>query len=453
MSSEVAIAVDGLSKCYQIYANPADRLKQMLFRGRRQYFREFWALHDVSFTVARGESVGIVGRNGSGKSTLLQLICGTLNPTSGSVRAQGRIAALLELGSGFNPEFTGRENVFLNGTILGLAHEQIAARYDEIAAFAEIGDFIDQPVKTYSSGMYVRLAFAVQVCLDPEILIVDEALAVGDAYFVHRCFHRIRALKAQGTTILFVSHDTGSVKDLCDRALWIDAGRLAMIGRPEEVTTRYRAHLFGIPMQDGAQGGGHGGGHGGAQGGTLDEAPAGGRAGPAGTGTGPAVGGMPIAAHESVIPNADRRLGRQRCRLVGIGLYDVSATERLTELQSGQVACLRISFVNDRLPAGTPLIVGYGIITPRGEELGVVNTEMEGVALTAAAAGERMTVRARIELPVLHVGNYALTVGLASRTGVEPEIEDRIENAMVFRIVGGRPVYGWIHFPTQFAIE
>ena len=202
MSSEIAIKVENLSKCYHIYDQPRDRLKQMILprlqraagAASKQYFREFWALKDVSFEVKKGETVGIIGRNGSGKSTLLQMICGTLNPTSGSVQTHGRIAALLELGAGFNPEFTGRENVYLNAAVLGLGYEEIEARFDQIAAFADIGDFIEQPVKTYSSGMMVRLAFAVAIHADPEILIVDEALSVGDAYFQAKCAHRIRSI-------------------------------------------------------------------------------------------------------------------------------------------------------------------------------------------------------------------------------------------------------------------
>lgn len=204
--NEIAIQVTNLSKCYQIYASPTDRLKQFFVpkiqqvarRERNCYFREFWALDDVSFSIKKGETVGIIGRNGAGKSTLLQIICGTLTPTAGDVRVNGRIAALLELGAGFNPEFSGRENVYLNGSVLGLTKDQIAAKFAEIEEFADIGQFIDQPVKTYSSGMYVRLAFAVQACVEPEILIVDEALAVGDIGFQYKCYKRMEALRAKG---------------------------------------------------------------------------------------------------------------------------------------------------------------------------------------------------------------------------------------------------------------
>jgi len=252
MSSEVAIKVEGLSKCYQIYAQPRDRLKQFVLprlqrrlrQASRQYYREFWALKNVGFEVRRGETVGIIGRNGSGKSTLLQMICGTLNPTGGTIKTNGRIAALLELGAGFNPEFTGRENVYLNGAVLGLSTEEINKRYDEIVAFAEIGAFIDQPIKTYSSGMVVRLAFAVAINADPQILVVDEALSVGDELFQRKCFSRIEAIRAAGATILFVSHSGGTVVELCDRAILLDAGELLAVGTPKKMVARYQKLLY-----------------------------------------------------------------------------------------------------------------------------------------------------------------------------------------------------------------
>lgn len=243
MSSDIAIKVDNLSKCYHIYEKPHDRLLQMLARGKKQFYREFWALRDISFEVKKGESVGIIGRNGSGKSTLLQLICGTLNPTHGDIQTHGRIAALLELGSGFNPEFTGRENVYMNGAVLGLSTHEIDARYDEIVAFADISNFIEQPVKTYSSGMMVRLAFSVQVCIEPEILIVDEALAVGDALFQKRCFERMERLTSNGTTLLFVSHDQESVRTLTNRAIFLKSGVMQTIGNSAEVLLEYRKQL------------------------------------------------------------------------------------------------------------------------------------------------------------------------------------------------------------------
>jgi lipopolysaccharide transport system ATP-binding protein len=252
MSSEIAIKAEGISKCYHIYDKPSNRLKQLLlprmYRSLhlqpRNYFNEFWALNGVSFEIRRGETVGIVGRNGSGKSTLLQIICGTLNPTAGQLTTSGRIAALLELGSGFNPEFTGRENVYMNGALLGLSRSEIDDRYEEIVQFADIGDFIDQPVKTYSSGMSVRLAFAVAINADPEILVVDEALSVGDELFQRKCFSRIEAIKKLGATILFVSHSGGTVIELCDRAILMDSGENLAIGEPKEIVGQYQKLLY-----------------------------------------------------------------------------------------------------------------------------------------------------------------------------------------------------------------
>lgn len=251
MSSDVAISVQGLSKHYQIYDTPRDRLKQFvlprlrhMFRlPPRHYFREFKALDNISFEVKKGETVGIIGRNGSGKSTLLQLICGTLTPTSGTVQTTGRIAALLELGSGFNPEFTGRENIYMYASVLGLTKEEVRDRFDDIVAFADIGDFIEQPVKTYSSGMVVRLAFAVIAHVDADILVIDEALAVGDAFFVQKCMRFLRKFMQTGT-ILFVSHDTSAVISLCQRSIWLAGGQMKFEGSPKEAAERYLAALF-----------------------------------------------------------------------------------------------------------------------------------------------------------------------------------------------------------------
>jgi len=240
---EVAISVRGVGKMYRIYDNPQDRLKQMLLRGRRTYGREFWALRDVSFDVRKGETVGIIGRNGSGKSTLLQIIAGTLTPSEGEVTVNGRVAALLELGSGFNPEFTGRENVYLNGSILGFSHEEMEHLFDEIVAFADIGAFIDQPVKTYSSGMVVRLAFAVQAHVRTDVLIIDEALSVGDIFFQQKCFNHIRQLQKRGVTILYVSHDLTSVQNICDQAILMKDGTAIFNGDPNEAVSRYYSVL------------------------------------------------------------------------------------------------------------------------------------------------------------------------------------------------------------------
>ena len=245
MSSEWAIEAHGLGKRYLLFDRPGDRLRQLLF-GRwldQDLYREFWALREVDFSIARGEVVGLVGRNGAGKSTLLQMVCQTLQPSVGELQVHGRVAALLELGAGFNPDFTGLENVFMNGAILGLNRWQVQERLDDIIGFADIGDFIHQPVKTYSSGMFMRLAFSVATSVEPDILVVDEALSVGDGAFARKSFDRIMSLRDAGTTILFCSHSMYQVEALCSRALWIDEGRLRMSGSAANVTTAYNASL------------------------------------------------------------------------------------------------------------------------------------------------------------------------------------------------------------------
>jgi lipopolysaccharide transport system ATP-binding protein len=238
------VTVTNVSKMYRMYAAPSDRLKEMASLGRRIYHRDFWALRDISFQVGRGETYGIIGPNGSGKSTLLEILTGILQPTTGRARATGRVAALLDLGAGFNPEFTGRENIFMNGEIMGLARAEVERSFPRIAEFAEIGDFIEQPMKTYSTGMWVRLAFSAAIHVDPDVLVVDEALAVGDAIFANRCVRKFGELKARGVTVVLVSHDLALVKMICDRAMLLWEGRTEAEGEPGEVVNRYNGMVL-----------------------------------------------------------------------------------------------------------------------------------------------------------------------------------------------------------------
>lgn len=244
-ADDVVLAVHNISKCYHIYDKPRDRLKQAVARRFKTYYKPFWALKDINFEVKRGEAVGIVGRNGSGKSTLLQIIAGTLTPTEGEVSIRGRVAALLELGSGFNPEFTGRDNVFLNGAILGIPRREMERRFDEIASFADIGDFLDQPVKHYSSGMHARLAFSVAISVDPDLLILDEILAVGDMGFQQKCVARMKKLLDSGVTLLFVSHAPDAVKSLCRKGLFLAGGVTSHWGTAEDAVNKYMGQLRG----------------------------------------------------------------------------------------------------------------------------------------------------------------------------------------------------------------
>lgn len=257
-SDEYAIRLTDVSKCYNIYSKPVDRLKQAIVPRilslagkslRKPYYREFWALRGLSLSIKKGETFGVIGRNGSGKSTLLQMICGTLTPTSGNIETKGRITALLELGSGFNPSFTGRENVFLNGAILGLSHDEVKARFEVIAEFADIGEFIEQPVRFYSSGMRVRLAFAVQAMVEPDILIIDEALAVGDERFQRKCFNHMEKLKKNGTTILFVSHSVQQIIALCDQSLLIEQGKRLLLSDPKTTVQAYQRLIYANPSE------------------------------------------------------------------------------------------------------------------------------------------------------------------------------------------------------------
>lgn len=433
MSSEVTIRVENLSKCYHIYNKPQDRLLQMLFRGRRQYFREFWALRDVSFEVKKGETVGIIGRNGSGKSTLLQMICGTLNPTTGNIMVKGRIAALLELGAGFNPEFTGRENVYLNGAILGLSPEEINERYDKIVAFAEIGEFINQPVKVYSSGMFVRLAFAIQANIEPEILVVDEALAVGDVYFVHKCMHRFHQLREAGTTILFVSHDATAIKTICNHAIWLDEGKLAGKGKASLVVDQYLSSVVNQRIVSNFEN---------LEAVKSDRIPS------------PGVGGLAGAeGEETEIPNIDRRVGDQSCVFVGVGLYD-DQLRKTTTVNNDSVLTLRLTMENHSLPDQTPLIVGYSIRNHRGVDLASNNSEIEGVEILAPDSGQRQTVSMKVRLPAFHPGSYAMNISLSLRDRAGSVCSlDGITNAVVFNIVSAKQVHVLMSLETEFEVE
>lgn len=422
MSSETSISVSNVSKCYHVYERPRDRLLQMLARGRKQFFREFWALKDISFEIKKGEVIGIVGRNGSGKSTLLQLICGTLNQSSGEVSTVGRVAALLELGSGFNPEFTGRENVFLNGAILGLTRQEIASKMDRILAFAEIGDFIDQPVKTYSSGMYVRLAFAIQANIDPDILIVDEALAVGDAYFTHRCMLRFEQLRERGTTILFVSHDANAVRSLCEKCIWLENGQMVAFDTASKVVDRYLAALFGYEQGE-AQ----------TPATQVEDQPA---------LISPAVG------IEWEIPNIDRRIGDGICSIIGVGLYDEEMRPAQTVIHGSRVV-LRFSIRNESMEAGAKIIAGYIFRTQKGIELASTNSDVEKATVNVGGVGSITTVTFTVDLPLLHPGSYAFSPAVAYRSELgDIKMADRVENAIVFMVSSERQVHAMMNLPT-----
>ncbi|MDI1276629.1 ABC transporter ATP-binding protein [Methylobacter sp.] len=432
--TDIAIRVQNISKCYQIYENPRDRLKQFVlprmqrFVGKepKQYFREFWALKDVSFEIKKGETVGIIGRNGSGKSTLLQLICGTLNPTGGSIQTNGRIAALLELGSGFNPEFTGRENVYMNAAVLGLSKKEIDARFDDIVSFADIGDFIEQPVKTYSSGMFVRLAFAIQANVDPEILIVDEALAVGDAYFVHRCMERFHDLQRRGTTIIFVSHDASTVKRLCRRVLWLKNGQLALAGNGTCVVDAYLQDLFRLSEKKRNN---------------LDD----GR-------YDLAIPQKNNSKSKLSLPSGDGRYGERHLEMIGMLLSNVNGLPTSTVAWNGLI-CLLLEIRNNDLPPGQNIGCGYIVRDNKGIEIASTSTWFDSVEILAPAQGDSLRVLIEITIPMLHPGHYSLTPSVSSiPEGEGPLIQDRILNAFIFEVTTTQQIVTPIRLVTQFSV-
>jgi ABC-type polysaccharide/polyol phosphate transport system ATPase subunit len=364
-----ALRVEGVAKQYRIYDHPSDRLKETLTRGWLKRHREFWALNEISFEIERGTTVGIVGPNGSGKSTLLQIITGTLAPTHGDVQVEGRVAALLELGAGFNPEFTGLENIYMNAALMGFSRADTKARLERIERFAEIGDFLHQPVKTYSSGMYVRLAFAIAVNTDPDILVVDEALSVGDTIFQHRCVRRIREMQEAGTTILFVSHEPTLVRALCSRAILLNAGRVVADGTPMEVLNRYQRVIMAREeaYADSDQ--------------TPPDAPDAPQSENAGAAALDATGAI---ARQPL--QYSYRHGNKRAEVIGAELVD-GATGRPVELvETGEAVAvrLRVLFHED---APEP-VCGFMIRNRHGINVYGTNTEQRGQPLGAARHGE-----------------------------------------------------------------
>jgi lipopolysaccharide transport system ATP-binding protein len=420
------VEFQGVSKSYAIYDAPGDRLKELLSLNRLKRHRDFWALHDVSFEVRRGETFCVVGENGSGKSTLLQMVAGILQPTSGTVAVNGRVSALLELGAGFNPEFSGRDNVYLNGSIMGLSTKQIDQRYAEITGFAEIGDFIDQPVKTYSSGMVVRLAFAVAINVDPEILLVDEALAVGDIYFRQRCMRKVHELRQRGVTILFVSHAVSDVKAIGDRALWLDRGRLVDIGDPDKIVAKY---LAAMTEKDSTY--------------LLHKSASEPRARRA----------RPELAPEVVesIPNIDHRFGDGRAEVIGIAVYDEHARP-LHLLEPASRILVRISVrANDDVALP---IVGFMLRNQLGMDFSGTNTAREGYQLAPMQAGDVVTVDFHLDLPELYPASFSFSPAIADGTLAGYAMCDWIDNALALQMSRGEAqIYGYMHLPCRVEVN
>lgn len=418
-----AVEFSGVSKSYSIYAAPGDRLKELATLNRRRFHTDYWALRDVSFEIRRGETFCIVGENGSGKSTLLQICAGILQPTTGTAVVNGRVAALLELGSGFNPEFSGRDNVYLNGAILGLSQKDMDRRFPEIAAFAEIGEFIEQPVKTYSSGMIVRLAFAVAIHLDPEVLVVDEALSVGDIYFRQRCMRKVHELRSRGITILFVSHSTGDVKTLGDRAMWLEHGRIMALGKTDLVITKYLAAMNAKDIQYIAH--------------DLQINENKSKTSP-----------VEVIEH---IPNIDHRFGDGRAEVIGIAVCNESGTN-LSLLDPHSTIVVRIS-VRAHANLDRP-IVGFMLRNHLGVDFAGTNTARERYPMPPLIAGEVCTVDFYIELPTLYASNFSFSPAIADGTLEHYSICDWIDNAIALQMApADGPVYGQFHFPCRVEVN
>jgi lipopolysaccharide transport system ATP-binding protein len=420
-SNDIAIRVTNLSKCYQIYQTPRDRLKQFVLprlqrvigKESKQYFREFWALKAVSFEVRKGETVGIIGRNGSGKSTLLQMICGTLTPTSGSIQTIGRIAALLELGSGFNPEFTGRENVKLSAALYGLTEIEVEESFDEILSFAEIGAFIDQPLKTYSSGMYVRLAFAVAISVRPDILVVDEALAVGDIAFQSKCMTRLKRLMDTGTTVLFVSHDTSSVRNFCKKVLWLSNGEMKGYGDPELTIGKYVAEAH-MSINDELSK-------------VRVDSPK-----PEASSTSEDINPIAHLKKNSSFAEGWRRYGDGRATILNailLNSFDLPVETLLLREEFKIQFTIRANFNVDH-PA-----LGFSFRDLKGNQvIGSVTTNYPGIKISPLSTEKNYLVEIRGK-NMLEQGVYTINLGLESiaEKNIAHEFIDIVENAIIFR--------------------
>ena len=419
------IRFENVSKSYAIYERPSDRLKELLTLNLVKTHREFRALDEVSFEVKPGETFCVIGENGSGKSTLLQIVAGILQPTTGKAEVSGRVAALLELGAGFNPEFSGRDNVYLNAAILGLPREETQRRFQSIEEFAEIGQFLDQPVKTYSSGMAVRLAFSVAIHVDPEILLVDEALAVGDIYFRQRCMRKVHELRQRGVTIVFVSHSMGDVKAIGDRVMWLEQGKIKAIGDPERVVSQY---LAAMSAKDSAYIDHH----------ALEKQVSGERAG---------------RAPELVtrIPNIDHRHGDGRGEILGIMVMNEQG-EEISLLEPGSRVVVRISAKAREFLAQPN--VGFLIRNHLGVDFAGTNTLREGHELSAMDPGDTVTVDFHLDIPELYPSHFSFSPAIADGNLLTYRMCDWIDNALTMQMGHGEgQVYGYLHLPCRVEVN
>ena len=417
--TDIAISLSGVSKKYPIYDSPFQKLKEAVLKRNRRYHREFWALRDINLEIPKGVTLGILGQNGSGKTTLLQLLSGIMNPSSGEIKVHGRVSTILELGAGFNPDFTGRENAFLSGIILGLHPSEIREKMLSISEFSEIGEFIDQPVKTYSSGMYVRLAFAVAVTLDPDILLIDEVLAVGDAYFQHKCTRKIREFQEWGKTIVYVTHDIESVANICHQAMILDYSQLMVQGEPGEIIKQYMALIDGREKE-------------------RDLSP---------------IDGSPTAAkdgkkNQGMVDYS--RYGSKESEITAVEILNVDGIPT-TNFNSGDEIIIKFHiFFNANV---NRFVLGNIFRNKWGLNIFGTNTRWYGLPDYNFRKGERCTVIFRHRADFAD-GTYSINPGASSATGPNSYLTlDWINNAAIIRVRNPQLMEGYVSLPTEIAIE
>ncbi|MBQ27448.1 MAG: hypothetical protein CMH81_04820 [Nitrospiraceae bacterium] len=423
------VVVHNLSKSYNLYRRPVDRLRELFSIRRRSYHEEYWALRDISFEVERGKIIGLVGQNGAGKSTLLQLLAGVLQPTTGTIQLQGRIAALLALGAGFDPEFTGRDNVYLNGAILGIDRAEMEERFDLIVDFAEIGTFLDQPVKTYSSGMYIRLAFAIAANIDADIFILDEALQVGDSMFQRRCFRRLEQAKRDGKTIVLASHSAQVIQTVCDEAILLDHGTMLTAGPPVNVFHSYREllsrreeeYVERLKLTQGSRAY------------WLDDGER----------------GLEDVGFQPALEGEEYRFGSRAAEILEVELYDHKNMPcRAVQRGSWVTIAMTISFHRD---ITTPS-VGMAIHTPVGVAVYGISTDNADFPLDPQVAGTVLTIDFSI-LTQFHAGNYILSCGVTEKLGTHVRMLDKRKDLLVFQVHSAKRFVGLAYMETNISVR
>lgn len=411
MNNETVISVKNITKKYKLYENKVDRLKEALFLKNKKYYKEFSALNNVSFEIKKGETIGLIGKNGSGKSTLLKILSGIIKPTEGEINIRGKVSALLELGAGFNPEYTGLENIYLNGTILGYSKKEIDLKLEEIINFADIGDFIYQPVKLYSSGMFVRLAYAVQACIDPEILIVDEALAVGDTAFSLKCMNHMKKLVAKGVTVILVTHDVQAIRSFCSRVIWLQNGQVIKEGNPSEVTSEYVKSIFNVEKEE-----------------------------------------IKSMSNKNENQRELIRWGNSKVLIRDFSIIN-EANENTDVIYWGEE--IKVNLLAEIIAEDiNPKNIGFAFSfrNKHGLDLIVSTTYDEGYRFNSIQKGNKILVSFYLK-NILSPGNYSLVLSAEDREGANPQYYDFIENAIVFKVLGEKRFFSLVQPDIRQKIE